>query len=199
MSPAPYEPRSTSLAAEGSPNREPEPYRDAISEEPEGEVRVRTEISPMREESSEVEEQTEDAEAGDQTTPEMQMDSEEETMEEQTLSRQIFGVSPDFIQISMRAMMRARLEMNQLQRHTEIAHQSGDARLIAQLQRAMENVEPFMNAEWKEVIFDLSGCKFNVSGFHLFRKHKDRNISIYSTCNFIPLPRDFNEVSGVYT
>ena len=51
----------------------------------------------------------------------------------------------------------------------------------------------------REVIFDLSGCKFNVSGFHLFRKHKDRNISIYSTCNFIPLPRDFNEVSGVYT
>ena len=47
----------------------------------------------------------------------------------------------------MRAMMRARLEMNQLQRHMEIAHQSGDARLIAQLQRAMENVVPFMDAE----------------------------------------------------
>ena len=124
-SPAPYEPRSTSLAAEDSPNREPEPHRDAISEEPEGEARVRTEISPMREESSEVEEQTEDAEAGDQTTPEMQMDSEEETMEEQTLSWQILGVSSDITRISMRAMMRARLEMNQLQRHMEIAHQSG--------------------------------------------------------------------------
>ena len=57
-----------------------------MSEEPEAEGCVRTEISPMREESSEVEEQTEDAEAGDQTTPEMQMDSEEETMRSRHLA-----------------------------------------------------------------------------------------------------------------
>ena len=136
VSPIAYEPRSTSLAAEGSPEREPEP---------EGENQVR-QISPMREESGEDEEQTEDENAGEQTS-EVPIDSEEETLEEQTLSQQIFGRDPDFTQISMRAMLRARIEMTQLQRHMTIAHQTGDSRLIVQLQRAMENVVPFMDAE----------------------------------------------------
>ena len=134
VSPIAYEPRSTSLAAEGSPEREPEP---------EGESQVR-QISPMREESGEDEEQTEDENAEEQTS-EVPIDGEEETLEEQTLSQQIFGRDPDFTQISMRAMLRARIEMTQLQRHMTIAHQTGDSRLI--VQRAMENVVPFMDAE----------------------------------------------------
>lgn len=150
VSPIQDDQRPVSLAAvTGSPEREPEPYGDAVSEEPEGEAHVRRESSPVGEESNTTDERTEDADLeGHERAPEMPNNGgDEETTEEKTLSRQIFGPNPDFSKISMRAMMRARLEMNSLQKYMEIAHQSGDTRVVMQLQRAMENVVPFMDAE----------------------------------------------------
>ena len=131
-----------------SPEREPEPHGDAVSEEPEGEVHERPMTSPLRAESEETEEASRNADPEVSDTAEVpHIDNEDETNEEKTLSRQIFGRNPDFSQLPMRAMLRARLEMNQLQNHMESAQRAGDRNFISQIQRAMQNVIPFMDAE----------------------------------------------------